>query len=318
MMTILMGLEQMFGWGVNRLFNCVVASLLTVSLLGASQLTAQDISGCADGAFLERVDSLYGEHLASRDADDELASFISVEEYHESLGEIIEECRNTLELLASGVTETGSGAIDDPFAFNFFATLIHDDSEVRIRVSDYGRGSMQSAPGYDIVAVNIDVQCVSPAHLFCEIGYRDFDLIGRNGLVYDTSYRSGALNVELAEGGKDSGFVVIEDVEESDSDLKLMYRPNMFSSSGLIFFSVEPAPGQVTEERTVTITSTTSLNVRVGPGTSYSRSGTLRSGEQAAAIGRNTSGTWVQFDRGWVFAQYVNASGDIMSLPVTA
>lgn len=220
--------------------------------------------------------------------------------------------------MASGVTETGSGAIDDPFAFNFFATVIHDDSEVRIRVSDYVRRPMQSSPGFDVVAVNVDVQCVSPAHLFCEMSYNDFDLIGRNGLVYDTSYRSGTLSVELAQDGKDSGFVVIEDVEESDDVLKLIYRPNMFSSAGLIFFSAEPAPGQVTEDRTVTITSTTSLNVRVGPGTSYSRSGTLGSGEQANAIGRNTSGTWVQFERGWVFAQYVNANGDIMSLPVTA
>jgi len=316
-MAILRYMDQMLG---DHLSNCVVVLLLTAVLFGTSQSTAQDSSGCADGAFLERVDSLYGEHLASRDADDELASFISVEDYHGSLGEIIEECRNTLELLASGVTETGSGAIDDPYAFNFFATLLHEDSEVRIRISDFVRESMRSSPGFDVVGVNVDVQCVSPAHLFCEMSYGDFDLIGRNGLVYDTTYRSGALSVELAQGGKDSGFVVIEDVEESDDDLMLIYRPNMFSSSGLIFFSAEPAPGQEVDERgqAVTITSTTSLNVRVGPGTSYSRSGVLPNGEQATAIGRNSAGTWVQFDRGWVFAQYVNASGDIMSLPVTA
>ena len=69
---------------------------------------------------------------------------------------------------------------------------------------------------------------------------------------------------------------------------------------------------------TITITATESVNVRSGPGTNHDRVGTLSKGESAIAIGRDEAGDWAQFDDGWVSAQYVSASNDIMSLPVTS
>ena len=81
-----------------------------------------------------------------------------------------------------------------------------------------------------------------------------------------------------------------------------------------------PASGQVVVERTndVKITATTGINVRSGPGTSFSRVGIFQTGQQATAIGRNSAGTWVQMERGWVSAEIVTVDGDLLSLPVTA
>ena len=71
-------------------------------------------------------------------------------------------------------------------------------------------------------------------------------------------------------------------------------------------------------EDTVIITSTTSLNVRRGPNTTYGVVDGLRRGEEAVAIGRDADGVWVQIDAGWVFAQMIETVGSIMTLPVTS
>ena len=71
-------------------------------------------------------------------------------------------------------------------------------------------------------------------------------------------------------------------------------------------------------EDTVIIISTTSLNVRRGPNTTYGVVDGLRRGEEAVAIGRDADGVWVQIDAGWVFAQLIEAVGSIMTLPVTS
>ena len=71
-------------------------------------------------------------------------------------------------------------------------------------------------------------------------------------------------------------------------------------------------------EDTLIITSTTSLNVRRGPNTTYGVADGLQRGEEAVAIGRDADGAWVQIDAGWVFAQLIETVGSIMTLPVTS
>jgi len=75
----------------------------------------------------------------------------------------------------------------------------------------------------------------------------------------------------------------------------------------------------ISQPLTMTITSATArLNIRSGPGTSYEKTGALSRDEQAIAIGRNGSGTWIMLENGWVYAEYTKTSGDIMALSVTS
>ena len=67
---------------------------------------------------------------------------------------------------------------------------------------------------------------------------------------------------------------------------------------------------------TLTVITSDRLNVRAGPGTNFGKIGQLNSGDQVAAIGRNNSGSWIKSERGWLAGRYVDASGDIMALPV--
>ncbi len=72
------------------------------------------------------------------------------------------------------------------------------------------------------------------------------------------------------------------------------------------------------EKNTIIIISTTSLNVRRGPNTTYGIVDGLQRGDETAAIGRDADGDWVQVNTGWVFAQMIETDGSIMALPVTS
>ena len=70
-----------------------------------------------------------------------------------------------------------------------------------------------------------------------------------------------------------------------------------------------PAPDQPS------VTATTLLNVRKGPGTDFESYGLLQPGQSAVAIGTNADGTWFAIDippapdgMGWVSAEYVTAN----------
>jgi biotin carboxyl carrier protein len=75
--------------------------------------------------------------------------------------------------------------------------------------------------------------------------------------------------------------------------------------------TAEP-PTATPEPAAFTVTSAT-VNVRSGPGTSYSRIGQLKAGQSYEIIGKNDTGDWWQFsfngDAAWVAAQMVQASG---------
>lgn len=72
----------------------------------------------------------------------------------------------------------------------------------------------------------------------------------------------------------------------------------------------------VSSSAAIQVAPTTNLKIRSGPGTHYDQIGRLLEGKQVEAIGRNEAGTWIKIENGWLSAQYVEASGDLMSLPL--
>lgn len=59
-----------------------------------------------------------------------------------------------------------------------------------------------------------------------------------------------------------------------------------------------------------------SLNIRNGPAVDYQAIGYLYKGDCVALIGRNRTGSWVEIDRGWISAGFLEVEGDVMLLPV--
>lgn len=90
-----------------------------------------------------------------------------------------------------------------------------------------------------------------------------------------------------------------------------------------------PTPAPTTPPAVVSPTGITAtatpfnVNMRQGPGTSFSRVGLLPRGQTAAVIGRNAANTWWQIEyngiRGWVSAQFapLNSGANVNNLPIT-
>lgn len=67
----------------------------------------------------------------------------------------------------------------------------------------------------------------------------------------------------------------------------------------------------------VTIKAASSRSLRSGPDGSFDATGNLPSGETTLALGRNGGGSWLQVADGWLPADQVEISGDVMALPIT-
>ena len=312
-----------------RRFVFVLISILVLFVMvpviaqkDAPEVAAEDADPCSVGSILERVDITYTEFQVTRTTDDPLVAFNDVENFYNTVGDLLDECRNIVELAASGVVEVGSGTFDDPYAFDYFGDtgkgfLLKINDSVR-PANQYTSSYEGRAPqGYEYVAISVTMQCVSPEESFCELGYSSFELTGDLRTVYEDRYSSSTLGLKLRPGGEGSGFFFFL-IQSDDSNLLALYTPGYYDDP--IVFRGEPAPGQVVEGPAgggVTVTSTTNLNVRGGPGTSYRVVGSFQSGQQATGVGRNSAGTWIQMEGGWVFAQLVRVDGNVTSLPVT-
>lgn len=313
---------------MNRLMVVMLSVLLLVIAVPAlaqedsEEVAASEAEPCSAGSIIQRVDGSYAEFEATRSSDDSLTTFNDVQNFYDSIGAVLDECRNIVELAASGVVEVGSGTFDDPYAFDYFGDtgkgyLLKINGSIRPADQYKSRYDSNAPQGYEYVAILVSVQCVSPEESFCELSYSSFELTGDLGTVYEARYSSSTLDVKLRPGGEGSGLVFFL-INSDDTNLLAMHSVGYYSDP--VIFRGEPAPGQVVEGpggNTVTITATTSINVRGGPGTSYSVVGSFQTGQQETAVGRNSAGTWVQMERGWVFAQLVRVDGTITSLPVT-
>ncbi|PJF25448.1 MAG: hypothetical protein CUN53_12740, partial [Phototrophicales bacterium] len=85
-----------------------------------------------------------------------------------------------------------------------------------------------------------------------------------------------------------------------------------------------PTSAPVVSPTGITATATPfNVNMRQGPGTSFSRVGLLPRGQTAAVIGRNATNTWWEIEfggiRGWVSAQFapLNSGANVNNLPIT-
>ena len=67
----------------------------------------------------------------------------------------------------------------------------------------------------------------------------------------------------------------------------------------------------------VTVKAASKRSLRSGPDDSFDVTGDLPSGETALALGRNGGGSWLQVSGGWIPADQVEISGDVMALPIT-
>ncbi len=88
--------------------------------------------------------------------------------------------------------------------------------------------------------------------------------------------------------------------------------------------TITPPPTQppvVVQPTLGTLTATTTLNVRQGPGLGFAAFGLLFSGHQAHMTARSADSQWVRIrdangSQGWVFAAYTTPSAPIANLPV--
>src|SRR5512133_172985 len=88
--------------------------------------------------------------------------------------------------------------------------------------------------------------------------------------------------------------------------------------------SAWPAAALAQSASGLSLTVTVSvLNVRQGPGTNYPIVGALHRGDQRTVSGRDAGGAWYQVpvlaggaQLGWVFATFVQLSGDATTLPI--
>ncbi len=67
----------------------------------------------------------------------------------------------------------------------------------------------------------------------------------------------------------------------------------------------------------VTVKAASKRSLRSGPDDSFDVTGDLPSGETALALGRNGGGSWLEVSSGWIPADQVEISGDVMALPIT-
>lgn len=97
------------------------------------------------------------------------------------------------------------------------------------------------------------------------------------------------------------------------------------ASATTVTTTTAPAVSSVTDEATVAVVrSTTRLNIRSGPGTTYAVIGKAEPAQPLTIVGRTTDGSWVEVQlpeatetTGWVAAQYV-AIGSEAAIAVTA
>jgi len=59
-----------------------------------------------------------------------------------------------------------------------------------------------------------------------------------------------------------------------------------------------------------------SLSIRTGPNNNYEKVGYLLKDECVYLTARNENGSWVKFDKGWIYAIYINLGEDIKKLPI--
>ena len=125
-------------------------------------------------------------------------------------------------------------------------------------------------------------------------------------LLSGSGLERGSIGHGVTDG---SNILLIVSVDQRSWD----WSSNKTADYRIKFNSTEPA---ATSE--LQISSVSNMNVRGGPGTQFEILGNLPRSADAVAVGRNNDGSWLEVETGWVFADLVEACGDILQLPVTS
>lgn len=301
-----------------RRFTSLV--LMILLLVTATPLMAQaDVEVCSPADIAARADAAVQTYVEARDSasnmDVALARLSTLED---SLGEIQSLCIN---IASEGNIPQGTGTLSDPYAYGeegdsgqgFSLKVVGVVRPADRVIYASNRFNDRPGDGMEYIIVKVAVTCNRNAAGLCEVDHTDFNLVGSLGQIHDYEWAShdDNLDVELLAGGSGQGDVVFI-IPQLESDLKLLYRPNMFRNE---FIAFEAVPSMADSVRVV---STASLNVRGGPGTSHAVVANFPKGEVDVAIGRNPDGSWLQISSGWVFAELVETTGDISNLVVTS
>jgi hypothetical protein len=82
----------------------------------------------------------------------------------------------------------------------------------------------------------------------------------------------------------------------------------------------EVAPGQTITPQSITGTSTSNPNLRLGPGKTFAIAGSLSAGQDVNIIGRSQANDWLQLlidnEVRWVAEQFIDVTGDLLTMPV--
>ncbi len=87
--------------------------------------------------------------------------------------------------------------------------------------------------------------------------------------------------------------------------------------------TIAPPPTAISSPQASLKAGNEFVNVRAGPGLSFDKVGELKPGQRAPVRGKSADGAWWQISlpdtpdsAGWVFAEYLDLSGDPASLPI--
>ena len=330
--------------------------LLVLLTLMTGISTAQGRTSCKPSDVNQQIDIAIADYQQTRHTDDlisALEDFYSL--IRSSIG-VFSECIPGLEDLSESSTESDIDGVDEsPDAIRAeggagtFADPIKEgwtisDGEGRwIQPVAYVRagnqicttslnGSCEDAdPGNEFVGVIIYGKCDDSHRTRCNFNrYGEFELAGERGIPYKvwSSWRIDEVYEifpdDILPGGEASGIVFFQ-ARGNELEFKFGWTPDYSSDTiwfGPLIDSSDLSQTTTTPDITPdhAFSQSNSLNIRSGPGTNYERVGSLNFGESVPVLGRNSSGTWIQTDKGWVFAQYLSwpPATDFMTLPVTS
>ena len=166
-------------------------------------------------------------------------------------------------------------------------------------------------------------------------GWVDLDYLRATNASSASSYSVGTVNVPVlnVRSGPSTSYsvvgkltrgykVTIEKTQEgwgkiSDGWVKLDYVSGYSSGSSSSSGSTTIVPGgtSVNVNNDVVVTAS-QLNVRQGPGTNYSKVGTLNSGDRVTLL--EIKGNWGRIGKGWISLSYVRNLGAASGETVTA
>ncbi|MBI1280544.1 MAG: SH3 domain-containing protein [Anaerolineaceae bacterium] len=293
---------------------------LFIVAISASPILAQDTSNCDSKSINQRADQLIGVYRVSRaTATDPKDSLEEIKILEKGLADLRETCSKAQSTSAD--TNPGDGSQDSPYAFGVAGDTFNDFS---IQITGFLRPAdriirnqnmFNDRPENDEVYIilNLELACAKNAKGTCEAAQFNFRLLGDMGIIYEAPYivYDKMINIKVVKGTKAKGDIVFK-VKKDDTNLRLLYFDNLFDENYVYYYAEPSTAGGIQ------ISSTSAVNVRSGAGKNFDVVGSLPANTPTTAFGRNSDGTWLQIQEGWVFSDLVKVDGEIESLPVTA